>query len=144
MNNLCFNHRNYDIQFNPTRPKICSSFLLCWGLEYMELKNLVLLQLHIASPLLEEVYCIHQETGLCDECHHLLKLWPSYSHKHISGGTVRYSFFHCISAFYLIQFFKICWHCIPSTAGEVFHCSEMNRMLLLLLRMLYVQLFHSV
>lgn len=77
-------------------PKICSSFLLCWGLEFMKLKNLVLLQLHLAPPLLGEVYCMHQETVLCDQCHPLLNLWPCYSHKHISWGTVRYSFFHCI------------------------------------------------
>lgn len=66
------------------------------GVKLMKPKNLVLLQSHLTPPLLGEVYCIHQEMGLCDECYPFLNLRPSYSHKHIFWGPVRYWFFDCI------------------------------------------------
>lgn len=93
---MSFNHRDHNIQLSLMWLKICSSFLQCWSLEFTNLKNLVLLQSHLTPPLLGEVYCIHQETGLCDECYPFLNLRPSYSHKHIFWGPVRYWFFDSI------------------------------------------------
>lgn len=110
LNNFSFNHRNHDIKFNLMLLKIYSFFLLCWGLEFMKLKNMVLLQLHLAPPVLGDVISCTRKR-LCNECHPfsghptVINIFPevlSDTRFFIMQGFLRNGIF----AFYLIQFLK--------------------------------------